>query len=159
SVTPIADSGAALPDDVKAVVSFSPVLWDGIVLDDDRIVPGLSDWPHRFELRTSEARGRVEEDLRRAARLTEVARAGHLASEDEAGFAILREAHGLDMEHNYLHHGWGVAPDGLLFVVAHGSLRALAELAQQAGASYLLITENGGSPQIGLRPPNGELRS
>ena len=155
---PVSEFGAPLPDDIKALVSFSPVLWDGIVLSEQRMAAGLSDWPHLYELRTSEARGRAMADVEHAERLNKVALAHHLSEENEAGTAIVQAARGLSVEHNYLHHGWGVAPDGIIFVVAHGSLKNLAQLGKRAGASHLLITENGGSTQIGIRQASGQFR-
>lgn len=155
---PVTESGDPLPDDVKALVSFSPILWDGALLSEGAMAAGLSDWPHLYELRTSEARGSFKTDIERADRLTRVSLAHHLSTEDEAGAAIVQEARGLEREHNYLHHAWGVSPDGIVFLVAHGSLEKLAELARLSHCSHAFVTENGGSPQIGQKPANGRFR-
>jgi hypothetical protein len=155
---PVNEFDEPLPRDLKALLSFSPVLWDGVTLSEERMAAGLSDWPHLYDLRTSDARGLVGADVEHAERLTQVALAHHLSGEDEAGAAIVQKARGLRVEHNYLHHGWGVAEDGIVFVVAHGSLKKLGELAKRAGCSHAIITENGGSIQIGLRRADGQFR-
>ncbi len=156
--TPLMESGDALPANVTALFCATPVLWDGATLSEGAIAAEISDWPHLYLLRTSEARGAVPEDIRRAERLTEVAHTQHLTSAAEAADALLAESRGLDREENYLHHGLGIADDGIVIVIAHGRLERIAALAAQAGATAVLITENGGSPQLGFRPAQGQFR-
>lgn len=58
-------------------------------------------------------------------------------------------------EKNYLHHGLGWAPDGLVSVIAHGQLEDVGALAARAGATHMLVVDNGGSPFVGLRSAKG----
>lgn len=163
---PVLDSGEPWPSNVHAWAAATPVVWGGRVLSLSDIAPAVSDSPHLFDLRTSEARGKVAADVRRASRLNEVFRAHLHTTEEEAGLAICAEAArpdadfpgGLARSSDYLHHAFGVAPDGVVIVVAHGRLEDIGALAASAGATHAIVTENGGSPQIGLRPVGGQFR-
>jgi hypothetical protein len=144
-----------MPGNWDWVATGLPVLWDSCILSLPELLPEAGDFAHVYNFKDGPDHAMDVEAYRRLAAVYESVL--H-ASAEEASAALIAAAPNYGRARGYLHNCIGISDDAVVLIVAHGRLERLGELAKAAGCTHALIIDNGGSPQISVRRPGGELR-
>ena len=146
------------PDGVDFWAAGIPVLWDSEVVGGDVFGPELGDFCHRWAFKRGGDHDMTADSKAIYSRMSDVYREHQNSPAELAARAIDAVAPNLPRDVGYLHHAIGIdAAGSLVDVLANGSIESLGALAKEAGCTHAMIFENGGSCQVAIRKPGGEL--